>query len=219
LFTDVVMPGPVRSVELARQARLLIPDIAVLFTSGYPQNAIVHGGRLDEGVELLSKPYRRTDLARKIRHIFANRRQQAMSRAMQPAETPLAPAPIPQHDDALRILVVEDNEDSRMLVCELLAALGHAVTGVGSAEEALQALQEGSFDTLFTDVSLPGISGVELAKKAAAMTPGLSIIFASGYGTSISSHLNIPSRSLPKPYDLAQLRAVLAAVAADMSAA
>jgi CheY-like chemotaxis protein/nitrogen-specific signal transduction histidine kinase len=217
LFTDVVMPGPVRSVELARQARLLIPDIAVLFTSGYPQNAIVHGGRLDEGVELLSKPYRRTDLARKIRHIFANRRQQAMGHAMQLVQP--APAPILQADDALRILVVEDNEDSRMLVCELLATLGHAVTGVGSAEEALQALQEGNFDTLFTDVSLPGISGVELAKKAAAMTPGLSIIFASGYGTSISSHLNIPSRSLPKPYDLAQLRAVLAAVAADMSAA
>jgi PAS domain S-box-containing protein len=220
LFTDVVMPGPVRSVELARQARLLIPDIAVLFTSGYPQNAIVHGGRLDEGVELLSKPYRRTDLARKIRHIFANRRQQALSRAMQPAEPmPAVPAPILQGDDALRILVVEDNEDSRMLVCELLATLGHAVTGVGSAEEALEALQEGDFDTLFTDVSLPGISGVELAKTAAAMVPGLSIIFASGYGASISSHLSIPSRSLSKPYDLAQLRAVLAAVAADMSAA
>jgi len=215
LFTDVVMPGPVRSVELARQARLLIPDIAVLFTSGYPQNAIVHGGRLDEGVELLSKPYRRTDLARKIRHIFANRRQQAMSRAIQPPE----PAPLLQPDDGLRILVVEDNEDSRMLVCELLATLGHAVTGVGSAEEALQALQQGAFDTLFTDVSLPGISGVELAKKAVTMAPGLSIIFASGYGTSISSHLNIPSRSLAKPYDLTQLRAVLAAVAADMSAA
>ena len=70
LFTDVVMPGPVRSPELARQARLLLPDIEVLFTSGYTQNAIVHGGRLDPGVELLSKPYRREDLARKIRAMF-----------------------------------------------------------------------------------------------------------------------------------------------------
>ena len=235
LFTDVVMPGPVRSVELARQARLLIPDIAVLFTSGYPQNAIVHGGRLDEGVELLSKPYRRTDLARKIRHIFANR-QQAMGRSAAP---PPAPPPLPSAsepasaagqpapsadatdaaDAALRILVVEDNEDSRILVCELLSTLGHEVTGVGSAEEALEALKDGVFDTLFTDVSLPGISGVELAKKAAVMVPGLSIIFASGYGASISSHLSIRSRSLAKPYDLNQLRAVLAAVAADASAA
>ncbi|HEX8886700.1 MAG TPA: response regulator, partial [Noviherbaspirillum sp.] len=244
LFTDVVMPGPVRSVELARQARLLIPDIAVLFTSGYPQNAIVHGGRLDEGVELLSKPYRRTDLARKIRHIFANR-QQAMGRTAAPPPPPPPPppsapaslpvaseaapaagAPVPSasadtagQEGALRILVVEDNEDSRILVCELLSTLGHEVTGVGSAEEALEALKVGSFDTLFTDVSLPGISGVELAKKAAVMVPGLAIIFASGYGASISSHLNIRSRSLAKPYDLNQLRAVLAAVAADASAA
>ncbi len=215
LFTDVVMPGPVRSVELARQARLLVPDIAVLFTSGYPQNAIVHGGRLDEGVELLSKPYRRTDLARKIRHIFANR-QQAMGRiAPQPAPVmasePVPAALAPPGDPALRILVVEDNEDSRILVCELLDTLGHTVTGVGSAEEALEALKKDSFDTLFTDVSLPGMSGVDLARKAAVMLPGLSIVFASGYGASISAHLDIPSRSLPKPYDVNQLRAVLAA--------
>ena len=225
LFTDVVMPGPVRSVELARQARLLVPDIAVLFTSGYPQNAIVHGGRLDNGVELLSKPYRRTDLARKIRHIFANR-QQAMGRsAPQPASIPapvMASAPelpilAPANDPSLRILVVEDNEDSRMLVCELLDTLGHAVTGVGSAEEALTVLDEDRFDVLFTDVSLPGMSGVDLARKAAVMAPGLSIVFASGYGASISAHLNIPSRSLPKPYDINQLRAVLAAAAADAS--
>ncbi|MDB5758797.1 MAG: hypothetical protein JWM30_2086, partial [Burkholderia sp.] len=233
LFTDVVMPGPVRSVELARQARLLVPDIAVLFTSGYPQNAIVHGGRLDEGVELLSKPYRRTDLARKIRHIFANR-QQAMGRSLLPARSAPAPAPapapaqpqpqlqaqpMPSDDDLLRILVVEDNEDSRILVCELLNTLGHTVTGVGSAEEALDALKQDGYDTLFTDVSLPGMSGVELARKAAAMAPGIAIVFASGYGASISAHLDIPSRSLAKPYDIHQLRAVLAAVAADAGAA
>jgi PAS domain S-box-containing protein len=230
LFTDVVMPGPVRSVELARQARLLVPDIAVLFTSGYPQNAIVHGGRLDEGVELLSKPYRRTDLARKIRHIFANR-QQAMGRgaaAVLPPPSPLPERAQPQQqpavealaldDELLRILVVEDNEDSRILVCELLETLGHTVTGVSSAEDALEALGKGSFDTLFTDVSLPGISGVELARKAAAMAPGIAIVFASGYGASISAHLDLPSRSLAKPYDIHQLRAVLAAVAADAAA-
>jgi PAS domain S-box-containing protein len=236
LFTDVVMPGPVRSVELARQARLLVPDIAVLFTSGYPQNAIVHGGRLDEGVELLSKPYRRTDLARKIRHIFANR-QQAMGRGALPAQPLPAPQPVakteanteanaeanahlatPLDDDLLHILVVEDNEDSRILVCELLNTLGHTVSGVGSAEEALEALKKDRFDTLFTDVSLPGMSGVELARKAAAMAPGIAIVFASGYGASISAHLDIPSRSLAKPYDIHQLRAVLAAVAADVGA-
>ena len=75
LFTDVVMPGPLRSPELARMARQRLPSLAVLFTSGYTENAIVHGGRLDRGVELLSKPYTREALARKIRHVLANQEQ------------------------------------------------------------------------------------------------------------------------------------------------
>ncbi len=68
LFTDVVMPGPLKSTELARKAKERLPDLAVLFTSGYTENSIVHGGRLDPGVELLSKPYSREALARRIRH-------------------------------------------------------------------------------------------------------------------------------------------------------
>ncbi|MET3130750.1 PAS domain S-box-containing protein [Oxalobacteraceae bacterium GrIS 1.11] len=73
LFTDVVMPGELRSPELVRLAKILLPDMAVLFTSGYTQNAINQGGRLDPGVELLSKPYRREDLARKVHHLLATR--------------------------------------------------------------------------------------------------------------------------------------------------
>ncbi|MDQ2988371.1 MAG: response regulator, partial [Pseudomonadota bacterium] len=71
LFTDVVMPGPVTSTELARIARQLLPSIAVLFTSGYTQNALLTGGRLDEGVQLLGKPYRREQLAHRIREVLA----------------------------------------------------------------------------------------------------------------------------------------------------
>jgi PAS domain S-box-containing protein len=70
LFTDVVMPGPVSSTELARIARQLLPSIAVLYTSGYTQNALLTGGRLDEGVQLLGKPYRREQLAHKIREVL-----------------------------------------------------------------------------------------------------------------------------------------------------
>jgi hypothetical protein len=51
-----VMPGTLRSPELARKARERLPNLAVLFTSGYTDNAIVHGGRLDDGVDLLSNP-------------------------------------------------------------------------------------------------------------------------------------------------------------------
>ncbi|MEO8151970.1 MAG: PAS domain-containing protein [Rhizobacter sp.] len=71
LFTDVVMPGPLSSPELARQARKILPGISVLFTSGYTENAIVHGGRLDAGTDLLSKPYSELALARKVRSVLA----------------------------------------------------------------------------------------------------------------------------------------------------
>jgi CheY-like chemotaxis protein len=77
LFTDVVMPGPVRSPELARLARARLPEVAVLFTSGYTDDAIVHGGRLDQGIELLSKPYTRETLARRIRHVLRNQQRRA----------------------------------------------------------------------------------------------------------------------------------------------
>jgi CheY-like chemotaxis protein len=70
VFTDVVMPGPISSRELADRARILQPDVKVLFTSGYTQNAVVHGGRLDDGVELISKPYRREQLARQLRRLL-----------------------------------------------------------------------------------------------------------------------------------------------------
>jgi PAS domain S-box-containing protein len=71
VFTDVVMPGPITSRELADRARALQPAVKVLFTSGYTQNAVVHGGRLDDGVELISKPYRREQLARRLRRLLA----------------------------------------------------------------------------------------------------------------------------------------------------
>ncbi|HUA52548.1 MAG TPA: ATP-binding protein [Candidatus Sulfotelmatobacter sp.] len=67
LFTDVVMPGTMRTTELAERARALRPGIKVLFTSGYSESAIVHQGRLDAGVHLIAKPYKRHQLARRLR--------------------------------------------------------------------------------------------------------------------------------------------------------
>ena len=64
LFTDVVMPGKLQSTELARRARQRMPNIAILFTSGYTDHAIQHGGLLDDGAEILNKPYSRDELDR-----------------------------------------------------------------------------------------------------------------------------------------------------------
>jgi PAS domain S-box-containing protein len=67
LFTDVIMPGTMRAIDLVERAKARWPDLPVLYTSGYTENAIVHGGRLDPGVELLSKPYNREALAHRVR--------------------------------------------------------------------------------------------------------------------------------------------------------
>lgn len=70
LFTDVVMPGGMNGKQLADAARLRRPALKVLFTSGYTEDAIVHQGRLDPGVILLGKPYRRAELVAKVRQVL-----------------------------------------------------------------------------------------------------------------------------------------------------
>jgi CheY-like chemotaxis protein len=67
LFTDVIMPGPFNGRQLAAEMMQRRPSLKVLFTSGYTENAIIHHGRLDSGVLLLAKPYRKLDLARMLR--------------------------------------------------------------------------------------------------------------------------------------------------------
>jgi CheY-like chemotaxis protein len=67
LFTDVIMPGSMNGRQLADEALKRRPSLKTLFTSGYTENAIIHHGRLDPGVLLLAKPYRKVELARMIR--------------------------------------------------------------------------------------------------------------------------------------------------------
>jgi signal transduction histidine kinase/DNA-binding response OmpR family regulator len=191
LFTDVVMPGQLRSPELARHAKALHPRIAVLFTSGYTQNAIVHGGRLDPGVELLSKPYAREQLARKVR-------------AMLNARAPTIASP-----SGKRILLVEDNPELLEMTGELLQQLGHAVQGAPSGEQVIELLRGGVFDVLLTDLELPGCSGLEVARQGKAMQPNLKVIVASGFGAPEQTSLEFAFGVLPKPYGLDQIMSML----------
>jgi signal transduction histidine kinase/CheY-like chemotaxis protein len=71
LFTDIVLPGGMNGRQLSNEVLKTRPGLAVLFTTGYTPNAIIHHGRLDPDVQLLSKPYTRDDLSRKIRRVLA----------------------------------------------------------------------------------------------------------------------------------------------------
>jgi len=79
LFTDVIMPGSRNGRELAGEVMQRRPGVKVLYTSGYSQSAIIHNGRLDPGVLLLTKPYRRADLARMIRIALEGDKEEANS--------------------------------------------------------------------------------------------------------------------------------------------
>lgn len=78
LLTDVILPGGMNGRQLADAALQMRPDLQVLFMSGYTENAIVHHGRLDPGVNLLQKPFRRLDLVRRV-HELLSRQQVASS--------------------------------------------------------------------------------------------------------------------------------------------
>ncbi|MFB9262527.1 CHASE3 domain-containing protein [Bradyrhizobium erythrophlei] len=71
LFTDVIMPGGMNGRQLADEVAKRRPGIKVLYTSGYTENAIVHHGRLDDGVLLLAKPYRKSQLASMVQEALA----------------------------------------------------------------------------------------------------------------------------------------------------
>ena len=73
LFTDVIMPGGMTGRDVADAARARRPGLRVLFTSGYSEDALTKQGRLEAGTHLLAKPYRRVDLARKVRSVLDER--------------------------------------------------------------------------------------------------------------------------------------------------
>jgi PAS domain S-box-containing protein len=79
VFTDVVMPGNLKTRDFATRIHELRPQLPILFTSGYTENAIVHHGRLDEGVSLISKPYAKDDLARRLAAMLARQETEAGS--------------------------------------------------------------------------------------------------------------------------------------------
>ena len=199
LFTDVVMPGNLPSPELARAAKCLLPHLAVLFTSGYSEDAIVHGGRLDAGVQLISKPYRYQELARKLRQVIdAELKFESASRI---SETTA---------DQFRILFVEDDDNVRESSVTLLEILGHTVHAAASGDAAQGLLSLGGYDVFISDIELGAISGLDLAQQMAAQHPQTRIVLASGAGAAID-RLALPPQAnvLTKPYTFEQLIAAI----------
>ena len=204
LFTDVVMPGAISTREFTRRAQALYPKLLVLYTSGYTQNAIVHNGRLDDDAFLLSKPYRKDELARKLRSVFSGT---ARGPVAPPASVPDMTVP----ERRGKVLVVEDIALIRMSTVDMVEQIGFQAVEAGDGAEALALLQQDpEIDILLTDLGLPGMNGRQLVQEARRLKPNLKVIIASGYSTESGAGGRVEGEThLTKPFDLGQLKKAL----------
>ncbi|HMG48417.1 MAG TPA: ATP-binding protein [Allosphingosinicella sp.] len=108
-----------------------------------------------------------------------------------------------------RILLVEDNEEVGEFAETLLGELGHKVIRVRSGETALRAALDSSFDAVFTDVVMPGMSGLELAEQLAELRPQLPVILTTGYSDEIARSGAGGRPVILKPYRLETLAAAI----------
>jgi len=123
--------------------------------------------------------------------------------------TPSAPTPHGANHGQ-RVLVVDDEQALCELACDWLESLGYQPTGVNSPAAALERLAAEHFDTLFTDIVMPGgMDGLALAREARSRHPHLRIILTSGYAHGFTDTLDLSDDTLMinKPYrkkDLAE---------------
>lgn len=197
LFTDVGLPGGMNGRQLAEAVARLRPGLPILFTTGYARNAIVHGGRLDPGLHLITKPFTRQGLAAKLRDV--------LDQALVPP----------------RILVVEDDALVRMVAVEALAEAGFVVEEAASADEAVAVLgaMTHRFDAAILDFGLPDRRADQLAGELRALRPDLPLLIASGYDAADMRQRFGSTTSLAfvaKPYDAQALCQALAKLGVRM---
>jgi CheY-like chemotaxis protein len=81
---------------------------------------------------------------------------------------------------ALRVLLVEDDDDNRELMAEVLTSCGYEVLSAASGQDGLKTLSERSIDVVVTDVGMPGMGGLEVAKAAKAIAPSVPVVIVTG---------------------------------------
>lgn len=201
LFTDVVMPGRMNGHELAQQMQSSRPDLPVLFTSGFVQDAVVLDGRLVEGIQLLGKPYTQAELAKKVRDVLGCEGTTLTKLSSDSVALPVQPrSETMTKRDGLRVLICEDNALIRMDISGILRDAGHKVFATESAGSALNLLKTETVDLLITDVGLPDRSGEELAEEARGLNENLPVIFATG-GVDVPSAATLGNcEVLSKPF-------------------
>ena len=106
------------------------------------------------------------------------------------------------------ILLAEDDESLRKFLAQALVKAGHEVTDFGDGGDAFECLKGFRFDLLVTDIVMPGMDGIELAKRAAELNNALKIMFITGFAAvALHSSSNAPKQAkvLSKPFHLREI--------------
>jgi len=115
---------------------------------------------------------------------------------------------LPLENGKLRILVVDDDENIREILKDILTMSGHLVVLSSNGEEALQFFYEQEFDLVMTDLGMPGISGWEVNRKIKQTHPQKPVIIVSGWGAQLTEEeikTNQVDLVLAKPFNIDQV--------------
>lgn len=107
-----------------------------------------------------------------------------------------------------QILLAEDDESLRRFLAQALVKAGHEVTDFGDGSEAYDCLKGFRFDLLLTDIVMPGMDGIELAKRAAEINDMMKIMFITGFAAvALHPSSNAPKQAkvLSKPFHLREI--------------
>ncbi|MGQ3095837.1 response regulator [Roseateles sp.] len=207
LLSDLGMPG-MGGYDLIRYVRRemqLGPEVLAAAAVTAYVRATDRDAALEAGFQrCLPKAVSPRVLARTVAELAASRRS-APLRGEPPAELPL------------RALFIEDNADLREQITFLLEELGLEVEACATAEDALVTYAPGKFDLVMTDVSLPKMSGVELARAILRQQPDAWLLFSSGYAMGDDLSTFGPNvRALLKPFEFPDLEALLDEIRAQL---
>ncbi len=223
LFSDVVMPGGMNGYELAQQATELKPNLKVLLTSGFTSKTIAHNGLARFASNLLNKPYRKDDLAQRIRLVL----DEALACVNEQPDAVGTKDKFSSKDKLAvsTILIVDDEADVRELFKLNLERLGYRTVLASNGEESItlyqQALENNeSIDAVILDLTLPGsMGGKEIAEKIRILDSHAKIIVASGHtaGPEMMHYRDYGfNGALEKNFDRENIRQVLEAVLATV---
>jgi DNA-binding NtrC family response regulator len=159
VISDIKMPE-MDGVAFAEEVKRSHPDLPVIFITGVFNSSIM---KESPAVGFLAKPFRIGQMEELIRTVIALAR------------------PVGQPAPANQVLVVDDDDTFRTMLMETLKLSGYSVTGAINADEAVGILNRGGIGTVITDVKMPGMDGITLAKYVKKNWPAIPVVLVTGY--------------------------------------